>query len=168
MAGELEPMPLADILAAVGFKTAMGDWPPGFDVAHGMLTLVNVTERLRRSIVAHHEEIEAHDMQEMTLPCPICVKAQGVDPDDVLTDVKAPDFPPVAQVPPCECAGPLENTHADGNEGHNPMCPMHPRNVANYCNCGGNHSAYVGDTSPGAGHAVNCPVRVAYPWTAGA
>lgn len=88
MSGELTPMPLPDILAAVGYRTAIGDWPPGFDVPHAMLTLINITERLRLSLGAHHT-LEAHGFAGD--PCPVCVAAQGADPDDVLTDLKAPD-----------------------------------------------------------------------------
>ena len=32
------------------------------------------------------------------------------------------------------------------------------------CDCGGTHAAYVMDTTPGAGHAVTCPVRIAHPF----
>lgn len=35
------------------------------------------------------------------------------------------------------------------------------------CDCGGNHSALVGDSTLGAGHSVRCPVRIAYPYVAG-
>lgn len=93
MAGELEPMPLADILGGVGYRTAMGVWPPGFDEAYALLTLVNLTERMRHCIVAHHEA-HPHLYNVTEYPCQVCMNAQGAKPDDVLTDLKVPDFPP--------------------------------------------------------------------------
>jgi hypothetical protein len=135
MSGELTPMPLPDILAAVGYKTAVGDWPPGFDVPHAMLTLINITERLRLSIAAHHEHDQRlaaeYDYPAPGGPCPVCVQAQGAHPDDVLDE------------------------ESDGKGD--------PRDLV--CDCGGGHSAFVDDDSPGAGHAVTCPVRRAYPYT---
>lgn len=94
MAGELTPMPLAEILGGVGYKTAMGAWPPGFDEAHALLTLVNLTERMRMCIVAHHDADKERlgPLFDITVdnPCAICLSTQDATAGDVLTDLKLP------------------------------------------------------------------------------
>lgn len=44
----------------------------------------------------------------------------------------APYFPFVmseAEKALCECASHATNVHVDGNRGHSPSCPAHPRNL---------------------------------------
>jgi hypothetical protein len=38
----------------------------------------------------------------------------------------------------CTCAGPMSNTHVDGNEGHSPGCPANPHTHPQYLDDDGN------------------------------
>jgi hypothetical protein len=76
MSPQLPRLPQDEILRAVGYKTAFGDWPEGFDVGLVVLQMINEIEACRMCLQAHHDERAENGLVEADELCPICVRAQ--------------------------------------------------------------------------------------------